>query len=212
MRCGNFESTGSFANYFAHVKRQDSQLIIASILVLAGFASAFGLAVISNHKNSYLVTSKPLVEGHVIAPGDLHIEKSALWNGANYLSDKYSIIGTVVKRFVGQDEFLTADMLAMTPSQNTYRAVPLSVMSSDLPANLMPGQLTDIYFVPPADENGKAKGSKIVLSKIRVLSIDRKGQNLGNAAILLFSVPVDSVIDLLNATRLGKVVVIATST
>ena len=194
------------------MKRKDSRILIATALIIAGFISALGLAVISSHKNNFLVTSRSLLEGHVIEPSDFHVEKASLWNGANYLSDKYSIVGTVVKRFIGENEFLSGDMLATTPSEIKYRTVPLSVMAADMPANILPGQMVDLYYVPPIDENNKTKGSKLVLGKIRVLALDRKGQNLGNAAIVSFAVPVESVLEILNATRMGRIVVIAIAT
>jgi Flp pilus assembly protein CpaB len=195
------------------MKRVDSKTIIAIALIFAGFLSAVVLALIASNKSNYLVASKPLTIGHIVESGDYRVEKASLWSGANqYLTTDISVIGSMVTQFVSENELLTTEMFSNQDENLNYRTVPISVAAADLPTNLASGQSVDIYQVISPNDYEKAKESKLVIPNIRVISIDRRGQNLGNAAQLTLACPENQIIELLNSTRIGRIVVVATTT
>lgn len=195
------------------MKKVDSKTFLAICLIVAGFISALTLALIASHKTGYLVANKPMAIGHVVGESDFRTEKAALWSGATqYLPSEFTIVGSTVTRFIGENELLAADMFANQFSGISYRSVPLSVAAADLPFNLMPGDSVDIYQVIAPNDYETSKNSKVIITNIRVLTIDRKGQNLGNAALITLAAPENSVIEILNATRMGRLVLVATAT
>lgn len=195
------------------MKFRENSSMVGLFLILIGFIAAISLAAISNHKSEYLVANKTFSAGHQIEPGDFRAEKASLWSGADlYLNSKTEINGLVLNRFLNQGELLTAESLSDISLESVIQTVPLSVGSSDLPSNLSIGDSVDIYQVVPGDSFEKPKNSKVILNGVRILSIDRRGQNLGNATALSIATPSDSVIDLLNATRNGRIVVVRTRT
>lgn len=195
------------------MKKFDARTFIAIGLITAGFLSALGLALVAGHKSSFLVANKPLAIGHVVGPEDFRIEKAALWEGANnFLSSDIDISGSVVSRFIGANELLIADMFATQSNGAIYQSVPLSVAAADMPFNLLPGASVDIYQVIAPNDLETSKNSKKIITNIRVLAIDRKGQNLGNAALVTLATPEDFVIEILNATRVGRIVLVSNAT
>ena len=195
------------------MKRADSKTIIAIALIFSGFLSAVVLALIASNKSNYLVASKPLAIGHIVESSDYRIEKASLWSGANqYLTPDISVIGSMVTQFVSENELLTTNMFSSRDENLNYRTVPISVAAADLPTNLAPGQSVDIYQVISLNDYEKAKESKLVIPNIRVIAIDRRGQNLGNAAQLTLACSENQIIELLNSTRIGRIVVVATTT
>ena len=195
------------------MKKVDSKTFIALALIGAGFLSALFLALIASHKSGYLVANRIMTIGHVVDSGDFRSEKASLWNGANhFLTSDIDISGSIVTRFIGKDEMLNGDMFSNQVNREAYRTVPISVAAADLPFNLLPGESVDIYQVISPNDYEKSKNSKLILPNIRVLTIDRKGQNLGNAALITLATPEEFVVDLLNATRIGRIVVVSTST
>lgn len=195
------------------MKKADSKTFIALGLICAGFLSALSLALIASHKTNYLVANVPMTVGHIVQSNDFRVEKAALWGASNnYLVEGVELSGSIVSRFIGENELLTGAMFTSTVGGTSYRTVPLSVAAADLPTNLTSGQSVDIYQVISPNDYEKSKNSKLILSNLRVLTIDRKGQNLGNAALITLALPEESVIDLLNATRIGRIVVVSTST
>ena len=118
----------------------------------------------------------------------------------------------MVTQFVSENELLTTNMFSSRDENLNYRTVPISVAAADLPTNLAPGQSVDIYQVISLNDYEKAKESKLVIPNIRVIAIDRRGQNLGNAAQLTLACPENQIIELLNSTRIGRIVVVATTT
>ena len=195
------------------MKKADSKTFIALGLILAGFLSALALALIASHKTNYLVANQPMAIGHIVDNNDFRIEKAALWNGSNqYLTDQFSITGAVVTRFIGENELLLADMFSNQINGAQYRTIPVSVLAADLPLNLIPGQSVDLYQVIAPNDLEPAKTPKLIISNIRVLTIDRKGQNLGNSIFITFAAPEEKVIQILNATRIGRIVIVSTTT
>ena len=195
------------------MKQADSKTLIAIALIFAGFISAVILALITNNKSNYLVANKPMAIGHIVEASDYRVEKASLWSGSNrYLMADVSVIGSSVAQFISENELLTTEMFTNQANQSNYRTVPISVSAADLPSNLAPGQSVDVYQVISLNDYENAKNSKLVIPNIRVLSVDRRGQNLGNAAQLTLACPENQIVELLNATRIGRIVVITTTT
>lgn len=195
------------------MKQADSKTLIAIGLIFAGFISAVILALITNNKSNYLVASRPMAIGHIVEAGDYRIEKASLWSGSNkYLMADVSVIGSSVAQFISENQLLTTEMFINQGNQANYRTVPISVAAADLPSNLAPGNTVDVYQVISPNDFEKAKNSKLVIPDVRVISVDRKGQNLGNAAQLTLACPERQIVELLNATRIGRIVVVTTTT
>lgn len=195
------------------MKRVDSRTFLAITLILIGFLTAIILALLASHKNGYIVSNHAMVPGHIVNESDIRIEKAALWGSVDqYLTENVPIIGSVVTRFIGSNELMLTEMLASENTGTNYFTVPLSVAGADLPINLQVGQTVNIYqVISPNDVEGNSS-AKLIVESIRILTIDRKGQNLGNSVLISVAAPESQIKEILNATKIGRIVIVSTTT
>lgn len=151
----------------------------------------------------------PLVQGAKINVGDLVARRVAMPDGDSaYISAARDVRQFMVTKSVGIGELLPASAITRASEMLLMSAVPVSVHSSDLPANLLPGEPINLYHVGDSHLSKEIGPPSMVLSHAYILGIDRKSQNLGGDLTLTISVNIRNVLRLLAATSSGRVVVV----
>lgn len=144
-----------------------------------------------------------------IVLSDLVPKRAAIPDGINaYISADTDIGHFFVLNPVGSGELLPASALTANGNAIHASAVPVSVHSSDLPADLALGDAVNLYHVGDAHLAKEIGPPVLVLSNAHILGIDRKGQNLGGDLTLTISVNSKYVMQVLDATASGRVVVV----
>ena len=127
-----------------------------------------------------------------------------------YISASKNINDYVVVRSVGAGELLPSIAVSSNPLFQQMSSVPVSVRASDLPADLATGEIVNLYHVGDSHLAKEIGPPNLVISHAYILAVDRKGQNLGGDLTLTLSVNAKFIMQVLNATASGRVVVVRT--
>ena len=138
-------------------------------------------------------------------------KRIAIPDGAQaYISTSENINDYVVVRSVGAGELLPSMAVSSNPLSQQMSSVPVSVRASDLPADLATGEVVNLYHVGDSHLAKEIGPPNLVISHAYILAVDRKGQNLGGDLTLTLSVNTKFIMQVLNATASGRVVVVRT--
>jgi hypothetical protein len=141
----------------------------------------------------------------VISASDItRIEATLGISSKKYYSGSARLIGNVVTRPVGANEFIPQIALAQAGAATDMRQLPMGIAKSDLPADLGAGDRVDLYGIPK--DAGSAPS--IVVSDIRVQSVDNKSRDLGGAVTVLFLLHQRDLLSIMDALSAGRIVVV----
>jgi hypothetical protein len=141
----------------------------------------------------------------VISASDItRIEATLGSSSKKYYSATSRLIGNVVTRPVGANEFIPQIALAQAGAATDMRQLPMGIAKSDLPADLGAGDRVDLYGIPK--DAGSAPS--IVVSDIRVQSVDNKSRDLGGAVTVLFLLHQRDLLSIMDALSAGRIVVV----
>jgi hypothetical protein len=101
-----------------------------------------------------------------------------------------------------------ASALSQDANAVEMSSVPVSVRASDMPIDLQVGQAVNLYHVGDSHLSKDIGPPNLILSNAFILGIDRKGQNLGGDLALTISINRRNVLQVLEATASGRVVVV----
>lgn len=145
----------------------------------------------------------------MITPSDLLERRAALDSIAGrYLTQDRPFKRLIVMAKVGAGELLPLSALSTDLENLQSSAVPVSFLSSDLPADLMTGEKVNLYQVGDPRLAGTGVSPALILNNVAILGIDRKGENLGSSVSLTLSVKKVDVLRLLTATSAGRLVAV----
>lgn len=147
--------------------------------------------------------------GMEISLSDLEARRITMPEGYTaYVSTRTDVTHFVVLRAMNVGELLPASAISRNAQVLQMSAVPISVHGSDLPVNLQAGETINLYHVGDSRLSKEIGPPSIVLSHAFILGIDRKGQNMGGDLGLTVSVNMKNVLQVLDATASGRVVVV----
>lgn len=193
-------------------RRTRARLFTAIALICGSFLSAFILSSLANRTQLMWSARVPLIPGHEILASDLEAHRVALSGGpdghAIYLSVRRDLTGSVALRAVGVGELIPASAISEDVQALQRSALPISVRTSDIPSDLQTGDVVNLYHVGDSRSTQEIGPPRVLLSRIYILEIDRKGQNLGGDLSLTLSVNVKNVLQVLGATASGRIVVV----
>jgi hypothetical protein len=119
------------------------------------------------------------------------------------------LIGSFITRAQSAGELISIDDVSdLAPSQRTQQ-VPIAVRSSDLPIDISIGEAINIYWVPEPSMGGVQIGMpEVVVKNAYIRSIDRKSANFSSDIALTISLIDSQIINLLDATVSGRLVIV----
>ena len=112
-------------------------------------------------------------------------------------------------RFIGAGEFLNRLALVESNGDSNVRLLSFAVTSADLPAAIKIGDAVNLYQVINDSGDGKPIPSQLVIEGVFIVDLNRKSENIGGSAIVTVAIPNDFVERALNATRRGRMVIVA---
>jgi hypothetical protein len=191
-------------------KAAQTRFIVAVSLFAAALISALALTALGNRTDSYWIAKSALAPGTEISSDQVALVKVALGESASrYISSRTSLAGSFITRQQSGGELISINEVSdLAPSQRAQQ-VPIAVRSSDLPADISIGESVNIYWVPEPAMGGVQIGvPDLVVQGAYLRSIDRKSANFSSEIALTISLVDSQIIDLLDATVSGRLVVV----
>lgn len=178
-------------------------------LIGASFISAYVLSSMANRTELLWSAKSSLLPGAEISTNDLIAAKASIPAGSRaYISIRRDVTHFHVLRMVGPGELVPANALSQDTNAVEMSSVPVSVQASDMPMDLQTGQAVNLYHVGDSHLSKESGPPRLILSHAYISGIDRKGENLGGDLALTLLVSRRSVLQVLDATASGRVVVV----
>jgi hypothetical protein len=172
--------------------------------------SALALTALGNRTDSYWVAKSALAPGVEISRDQIALVEVALGESASrYISSSTPLEGSYITRAQSAGELISIDDVSdLAPTQRTQQ-VPIAVRGSDLPIDISIGEAINIYWVPDSAMGGVQIGvPEVVVKNAYIRSIDRKSANFSTDIALTISLIDSQIINLLDATVSGRLVVV----
>ena len=191
-------------------KAAQTRFIVATSLFAAAIISALALTALGNQTDAYWIANKNLAPGSEITQQDISLAKVALGDrSSKYISNSTQLVGSFLLRAQNEGELISINEVSDAPPTRRAQQVPISVRSADLPMDLSIGEAVNIYWVPESTMGGTQIGiPEIVVVGAYIRSIDRKSANFSSDVALTISLFDSQIIDLLNSTVSGRLVII----
>lgn len=189
--------------------RFDIKNLVATLVIIASFLVAIGLAVISNNRTSYWLATRDLTPGHLIEAQDFIEIKGAFAREAKgYLIASQSPAGFSISKFVAAGEYLHQSALAQSDTESSQKLLSFAALAADLPTAIKVGDLVNVYQVINDNGDGTEIPSQLVIEGVYIVDLNRKAENLGGLSIVTVAIPNEFIESVLNATRKGRMVVV----
>ena len=191
-------------------KAAQTRFIVAVSLFAAALISALALTALGNRTDSYWVAKSALAPGVEISRDQVTLVKVALGESASrYISSGTPLVGSFITRAQSAGELISIDDVSdLAPTQRTQQ-VPIAVRSTDLPIDISIGEAINIYWVPESAMGGVQIGvPEVVVKNAYIRSIDRKSANFSSDIALTISLIDSQIINLLDATVSGRLVIV----
>lgn len=191
-------------------KAAQTRFIVAVSLFAAAIISALSLTALGNRTDSYWVAASNLAPGSEITPDDIYLVKVALGDiSSDYISGETLIVGSYLIRAQSAGELIALNEVSDLAPTDRAQQVPIAVLSSDLPTDISIGEAINIYWVPDSAMGGVQIGSpEIVVRQAYIRSLDRKSSNFSSEVALTISLLDTQIINLLNSTVSGRLVIV----
>jgi hypothetical protein len=191
-------------------KASQTRFIIAVALFAAALISALALTALGNRTDSYWVAKQDLAPGSEISPDQITLVKVALGESASrYISSRTPLAGSFTTRAQRAGELISIDDVNDLPPDQLTQHVPIAVRSSDLPSDISIGEAVNIYWVPESAMGGVQIGTpEVVVRNAFIRSIDRKSANFTSEVSLTIALVDSQIIELLDATVSGRLVIV----
>ena len=88
------------------------------------------------------------------------------------------------------------------------KLLSFAVGAADLPTSVRIGDAVNLYQVINDSGDGKSIPSTLVIESVYIVDLNRKSENLGGTSIVTVAIPNEFVERALNATRIGRMVVV----
>ena len=191
-------------------KAAQTRFIVAVSLFAAAIISALSLTALGNRTDSYWVAARNLAPGSEISPDDIYLVKVALGDiSSDYISGETPLVGSYLIRAQSAGELIALNEVSDLAPTDRAQQVPIAVLSSDLPTDISIGEAINIYWVPDSAMGGVQIGSpEIVVKQAYIRSLDRKSSNFSSEVALTISLLDTQIINLLNSTVSGRLVIV----
>ena len=191
-------------------KAAQTRFIVAVSLFAAAIISALSLTALGNRTDSYWVAEGNLAPGSEISQEDISLVKVALGEiSSDYISSETSLVGSYLLRAQSAGELIAINEVSDLAPTDRAQQVPIAVRSADLPIDLSIGEAINIYWVPDSAMGGVQIGTpEIVVRQAYIRSLDRKSSNFSSEVALTISLLDNQIINLLNSTISGRLVIV----
>jgi hypothetical protein len=162
-----------------------------------------------------------MANGAVITAADLQSANLDLGTASgNYLPSSSKVIGRrVVRQMSAGELLLTRDLIWQNPgaanTSSSYLQVPVGVARSDLPYDLAPGQVVDVYVASAGNANTFAKSPtsnpSALLTGLNVAGVDSKAAAYAINTTVLLAIPRSAISYLPALLGAGRLILVRAS-
>lgn len=190
-------------------KNHSPRFVISIALFVAALVASFLMSIAANQRAGYWVALNPIPAGSEVRTQDLaHIEVRLGESESKYLSTSFNPTGSISLRKLSPGELIPIESLAKSGDAEINEEISLSLRSVDIPTQVGPGSLVNIYQLHDA-KNGEAAIDPLqILQGAQVISLDRKGSNFGGEVALTISTSPRDVYRVLTASTSGRLVAV----
>ena len=163
---------------------KNSRLAMGLALFIIAIGSGQLIAKESNRTVMVWATQGDLAPGQLISQSDIKAVSVLLPQSAkNYLSAEAEIIGALVLTHISVGDLIPTSAITSTSQGLDQRFVPLTLELTDLPVDLIRGEIIDIYAIPNRDSKS-ITSPQLVAESISVSSVNERN-NSGKVSVLV---------------------------
>jgi hypothetical protein len=182
---------------FRAVVNQDTEMKIKYLEILKNSRLAMGLALLisallagtliareANRTVYVWAASSELAPGNTISATDIKQIPVLLPESArSYISANAQLIGATVTHRVGLGELIPVSAVTIDSEKLTHRAVPLTIEPTDLPTDLVRGEVIDLYAIPNSSPKSITE-PQLISGAITVAEVSSKN-NSGKSVVVV---------------------------
>lgn len=163
---------------------KNSRLAMGLALFIIAITSGQLIAKEANRTVMVWATQGDLAPGQLISETDVKPVAVLLPESAkNYLSAKAEIIGALVLTHLSKGDLVPTASITKSSKQLNQRFVPLTLDLTDIPIDLVRGEVVDIYAIPNKDSKLIA-APQLVAADISISNVLERN-NSGKASVLV---------------------------
>ena len=188
-------------------KKNSSTRLIA--LCAAALITSYPMSLAANHSEKFWVLVHPIAAGTQIEASDVAIESVALGpSSSRYISIHENPVGSITRRQLNVGELLERSSITDNSDALTHQEISLSLRSVDIPTDTAVGEVVTVFQVHDAKNGENPEPAHHIASGVAITSIDRKGTNFGGEVAVTVSIDRDLILDVLNASTSGRLVIV----
>lgn len=163
---------------------KNSRLAMGLALFVIAIGSGQLIAKEANRTVTVWATQGDLAPGQLISQSDIKAVSVLLPQSAkNYLSAKAEIIGALVLTHISTGDLIPTSAITSSSQVLDQRFVPLTLELTDLPIDLIRGEIVDIYAIPNRDSK-TITSPQLVAENISVSAVNERN-NSGKVSVLV---------------------------
>ena len=163
---------------------KNSRLAMGLALFVIAIGSGQLIAKEANRTAMVWATQGDLAPGQLISQSDIKVVSVLLPQSAkNYLSAKAKIIGALVLTHISTGDLIPTSAITSSSQVLDQRFVPLTLELTDLPVDLIRGEIVDIYAIPNRDSK-TITSPQLVAENISVSAVNERN-NSGKVSVLV---------------------------
>lgn len=190
-------------------KTYSPRFVISIALFVAALIASFLMSIAANQREGYWIALNPIPAGSKVSAQDLaHVEVSLGESQSKYLPTSFNPAGSISLRRLSPGELIPIESLVKAGDAEINEEISLSLRSVDIPTQVGPGSLVNIYQLHDAKNGEGAIDPFQILQSAQVISIDRKGSNFGGEVALTISTSPREIYRVLAASTSGRLVAV----
>jgi hypothetical protein len=185
---------------------KNSRLAMGLALLISALLAGSLIAKEANRTVYVWAANGELAPGNTIAATDIKPIAVLLPESAkNYISAEAQLIGATVTHRVGLGDLIPVSAVTVEVSKLIQRAVPLSIEPTDLPTDLLRGEVIDLYAIPNSSPKSIAM-PELISAAITVAEVSSK--NNSGKSVVVVNLPESIVLNTLSYISDARLIIV----
>jgi hypothetical protein len=185
---------------------KNSRLAMGLALLFSALLAGSLIAKEANRTVYVWAANGELAPGNTIAATDIKPIAVLLPESAkNYISAEAQLIGATVTHRVGLGDLIPVSAVTVEVSKLIQRAVPLTIEPTDLPTDLVRGEVIDLYAIPNSSPKSIAM-PKLISAAITVAEVSNK--NNSGKSVVVVNLPESIVLNTLSYISDARLIIV----
>ena len=185
---------------------KNSRLAMGLALLISALLAGSLIAKEANRTVYVWAANGELAPGNTIAATDIKPIAVLLPESAkNYISADAQLIGATVTHRVGLGDLIPVSAVTVEVSKLIQRAVPLTIEPTDLPTDLVRGEVIDLYAIPNSSPKSIAM-PELISAAITVAEVSNK--NNSGKSVVVVNLPESIVLNTLSYISDARLIIV----